>query len=250
MRGRDEAGFELRRREQHAVLPEPAKPGAKLRGVGPFRGVVVADRVAGEERGQHRAHPIDGDRHVGRGGGGPDGGRGPIPCLLQLLIAGGIESFERCQSGGYGQRVSGQRAGLVHRAGGRDLLHDVAPTSIGADGKPAAEHLPQAGEIRRHAVQFLGAAPGQPKSGDHLVEDQQRPLVSREPAQSLQETGLGWHDAHVPRHRFNDDRRDLSGPLSQRHLDVRQRIEASHQRVLRGARRDTRGCRDAEGSDP
>ena len=46
-------------------------------------------------------------------------------------------------------RVGAQRAGLVHRPGRRDQLHQVAPAAVGAHRKAAADDLAVGDEVRR-----------------------------------------------------------------------------------------------------
>ena len=51
-------------------------------------------------------------------------------------------------------------------------LHEVAAPGKGGDREAVAERLAPGRQVRRHAVDLLGAAGRPPHAGDHLVEDQ------------------------------------------------------------------------------
>ena len=94
---------------------------------------------------------------------------------LQALVDGAVaQAAERGEARRHRQRVAGERARLIDGAGGRDLLHDVAPAAVGADGQAAADDLAERGEVGRDAVELLRAAAREAEAGHHLVEDEQR----------------------------------------------------------------------------
>jgi len=92
---------------------------------------------------------------------------------------------------------------------GSDEAHDVAAAAIRADGKPAADNLADGGEIRTDGVAPLRAAEGYAEAGHYFVEDEQRAMARADGAQGLQVSGQGRDAAHVARHGFHDDGRDM-----------------------------------------
>ncbi len=92
---------------------------AKLPGVGACGAVVIRDRVAGEKPGKHGADAVGGDGNSGlaREGGyaiGDGGGN-----LLQLRIDGLAlldQGADGGDSGGHGEGIAAERAGLIDRA--------------------------------------------------------------------------------------------------------------------------------------
>ena len=127
----------------------------------------------------------------------------------QLDVDVGCERVERRETGGGGERVARERAGVEHRPERRQLLHDLAPTADRADRQAATDHLAEAGDVGRDVVLGLGAADAEPESGDHLVEDQQRAHPIALGAQTLEETRRRRDDAHVRGDRLDDHRGDL-----------------------------------------
>ena len=99
-----------------------------------------------------------------------------IYVLFGIVIAVFIINFgpqsQGCHASRHGQRVSSQRAGLVDRSEGRDLLHDLASSTVCPNRQPAAQDLAQAGQVWRDAIAFLGATAGDAEAGDDFVEDQ------------------------------------------------------------------------------
>ena len=91
----------------------------------------------------------------------------------------------------------------------RDLLHQVTPSAIGADGHAATDDLAERAQVRRHAVARLRATERDPEAGHHLVEDQQRAMPRAQRAQVLQEA-FAWRQAiGVADHRFDDQAGDV-----------------------------------------
>ncbi|SVB63848.1 uncharacterized protein METZ01_LOCUS216702, partial [marine metagenome] len=56
----------------------------------------------------------------------------------------GVEQFEGGTSGGHGQRVPGQGAGLVDATQRGEVVHDVPASAEGTDREPAADDLAEA----------------------------------------------------------------------------------------------------------
>src|SRR5207245_1933582 len=112
----------------------------------------------------------------------------------------GLAVLERAQGGEPGrhrERVTRQRARLVHAAERRHVVHHAAPPAVGAHGQSAADDLAQAREVGAHAVELLGAAVGDAEARDHLVEDQERPVLRGDLAQPGEEARGRRHHAHV-----------------------------------------------------
>ena len=68
-------------------------------------------------------------------------------------------------------------------------LHEVAAPGKGGDREAVAERLAPGREVRRHAVDLLGASGRPAHAGDHLVEDQDEAVLVGELAQPLEEAG-------------------------------------------------------------
>ncbi len=97
----------------------------------------------------------------------------------------------------------------------REPLHDVAPSAERSHRHAAADDLAERGEIGPHAVQGLGAAERNAKTGHHFVEYQHRARAVALLAQALKEAGSGWNAVHIAGHRFNDDAGDLIADLAE-----------------------------------
>ncbi len=92
--------------------------------------------------------------------------------------AGLEDELQRREAGRHGDRVAGERPGLIHRPQRRDLLHDVAPPAERADRHAAADHLAERRQVGRDAVEPLRAARAHAKAGHHLVEDEHRAVLA------------------------------------------------------------------------
>ena len=106
--------------------------------------------------------------------------------------------------------------------------------------EPAAHHLAERGEVRRHSVVVLRPAVPHPEPGDHLVEQQHGSAVVAQRPEPFQESGLGRHDAHVGRDRLDRDDRDLATALGHDRSHGVQVVEGHRERVARGTLGDTR----------
>jgi hypothetical protein len=168
---------------------------------------------------------------VARGGLGEAGGEA-AGGLLEPAVGGaavGGELGERRPSGRHRQRVAGERAGLVDRAGRRHLAHQVAAAAEGAGRQAAADHLAEGGQVRPDAEQLLGAAPGHPEAGHHLVEDEERAVAVAQRAQPLEIAGLRRHQAHVAGDRLDEDGGDLAAALGEARLGGGEVVVGRHQ---------------------
>ena len=130
--------------------------------------------------------------------------------LQALVDIGLLERLEASDAGGHRYRVTGQCARLVHRSKRGHHLHDIPAASVGTHGQAATDDLAQAGDVRRHPVQSLGTTVAHPEPGDHLVEDQESPMLLGRAPQPLEEVRCRRDDAHVARHRLHDDACDVA----------------------------------------
>jgi hypothetical protein len=73
---------------------------------------------------------------------------------------------------------------LVHE------IHDVAPAAECADRVAAPQRLAIGHEVGDDTVIFLGAAIGEPKASDDLIEDQQQPGCVAELANTFEKSRL------------------------------------------------------------
>ena len=79
----------------------------------------------------------------------------------------------------------------------------------GRERQPAAGNLSQGGQVRRNSVDFLSAALRAGKSGNHLVENKQRALLSGY-VPVLLGIRSRWDAAHVAGDGLNDHAGDLA----------------------------------------
>ena len=122
---------------------------------------------------------------------------------------GSADRAQRLDPGRHRERVPGERPRLVDGACRGDQLHDLAASAVRADGKPAADHLPERRQVGRHAVERLCAARMNPEPGHHLVEDEERAVRSGQCAQPFEEPRLREDEPHVPDDRLEDHGGDV-----------------------------------------
>ena len=65
----------------------------------------------------------------------------------QLDVDVGRQLVERGETGGGGDRIARQRAGMEHRTERRQGLHQLAPPTDGPDREPAADDLAERRQI-------------------------------------------------------------------------------------------------------
>ena len=234
-----EKRLELRRRQVDALLEQVPEKRAVALGVARLRVVEVADGSLRHEEGEERADPL----HAAERGEPLLEERGPP---LELVVDAAVaQPAQHREAGGGRERVPGKRPCLIDRPRRREQIHDLRPAAEGRKRQPAADDLPQHGEIGEHAVPLLRAAACDAEAGDHLVEDEQRARHVAEPAQHLEVAGLRRDDAHVRRDRLHDDRGE---PLAVAEHGIGGRIGVvvgDDDRVRGGARRHA-----GRGGDP
>src|SRR5580704_1806764 len=96
-----------------------------------------------EEWGDHAADPTDHARNVRHARSCLEAGLEALTESLQPLVERRIlaQGVERRAARGHRRRASRERTRLVDRTRRSDLLHEVAPAPVGADGEAAADHL-------------------------------------------------------------------------------------------------------------
>ena len=114
-----------------------------------------------------------------------------IDASIRSKKPGFADDLQRGQTGGHGDRIAGQRAGLVNRAERRHHVHHQRGSADRAHRHATADDLAEGGEVRRHPETGLRAAERDPEPGHHLVEDQDGVVLVAEVAQSLQEALAG-----------------------------------------------------------
>src|SRR5215210_1908074 len=169
VRRRDEHRLELRGRDVDAALEQVAEESAEAPAVARGCLAVVTNRALAEEDCDHRADPLDADTVGSQAF--LDPGAGALELCVDLGLAEAPQDDER---GRRRERVPGERARLVDRAGRRELVHYVAATAEGGQRQAPADDLAEHGQVRRDAVALLRAPARDPKSGDDLVKDEER----------------------------------------------------------------------------
>ncbi len=179
-------------------MPEERRVALGVELLHPRHGIDPAD----EER-QHRPDPLNAAVR--------------LEALLQeraspfeLLVDRGIaQAPQDGDPGRRRERVPREGARLVDVADRREAGHDLPAAAERRQRQPAADDLPEDRQVGPDAVALLGAAAGDAKAGDHLVEHEQRARDVAERAQRLQEAGLRRDAAHVAGHRLDEDRREV-----------------------------------------
>src|SRR5688500_17346565 len=75
----------------------------------------------------------------------------------------------RCDSDG----IARERPGLIHRAEGRNELHQLARGAVSADRHPPTDDLAECRDVGLHTIESLGAAVSDAEPGHDFVEDQE-----------------------------------------------------------------------------
>src|SRR6266508_520695 len=204
VRGRDEERLELGRRDVDAVreqMPEERTVAIEVACPGVLD---VSYGCAPEENSQHGSDPLHGHILV------VEPGLERRACLLQLSVDVGVaEAPQNGERGSGGQRVSRQRARLVDRPLGRELVHDVGATAEGGERQPSSGNLSEHGQVGPDPVALLGSSARDAEPRDHLVENKQGAGCVAEVPQRFQEPRRRWDDAHIPGHRLDNDPGEL-----------------------------------------
>ena len=155
-----EKRFELRRRQQHAAIQHPHKEARVALAVGFGSGIEVCDRTGSEEQRQHGADAVDADWNTRIPGAlaQPVGESRGTSLQVRVKIRPAANLLHHGDPGGHRQRIPRQRPGLIDRSFRRDLFHDIAAAAVSAYGQPAADDLPERGQIGEDAVKLLRAA--------------------------------------------------------------------------------------------
>src|SRR5690606_5053925 len=150
-------------------------------------------------------------------------------------------------TGGHGQRVARQGAGLVDRTQRRDVLHDFTLAAESAHRHAAADDLAEGGQIRGNAEMGLSAAQCHAETGHHLVEDQHYTMFVTDLAQAFEEARYRRYAVHVAGHRFDDDAGDFIADPAERFTHGSNVVIGQGQGVLGKGRRYARRAGYAEG---
>jgi hypothetical protein len=121
---------------------------------------------------------------------------------------------------------------MVHRAGGRDALHEVAWAAVGADVEAAADDLAHGDEVGRDAHQLLRATGCDAEAGHHLVEDEQHAVLAAEAPQAGEIAGSRQHQPHVAGDRLDEERGDLLAMSREERLHRDEVVVRRDQRVV------------------
>ena len=199
---------------------------------------VVPHRRVGEERRQHRAHPLDRHRHAGRRGGRRDGGgRARRPSLGSLPGARDAPGH-RAWPARPPSRAGCRRAcppGRPGPAGAICSISERAPT-VGGGREAAADHLAENGESG--CTPYSTCAPTgctrQPViTSSKTSSAPARRVTARSPSRNPCDRR---DHPHVARHRLDQHRGDLRPPRREQRLDRGEIVERRDQRVGDGGR--------------
>ncbi|MNE59596.1 hypothetical protein D3C80_1547020 [compost metagenome] len=75
------------------------------------------------------------------------------------------------KTGGHGDRVTGQRTGLVNRTGRCQGFHHIFASTKCAHRHTAADDFAKAGQVRHHIVIRLRARQRDAETGHHFVDN-------------------------------------------------------------------------------
>src|SRR5690242_8080984 len=209
MRERYEPGFELGGWDPHPALDELAEEAAEARRVAGRRVVVIAHGRYPEEQSQHRAYPLDaaGPRTEGFAQSFLQIGGRLFELAVRILAFEEIEGRHACRNG---HGVPGQGPGLVDRALGADLRHEVGPAAVRGQRQATSDHLAESREVGADGRQALVPRATYTKARHDFVEDQQRAARRRNVAQAFQKTFVRWNHSHVTGDGLDDDGRDVA----------------------------------------
>lgn len=196
MPGAEKSGLELGGREiDSAVQAGVEKPG-KGAGVAAFGVGEVRDRTGREEEAEHRADAVKGEWfipeeraqaffHKGTG------------FFEKFPTARGFQGLELCQSRRKREGIPAERARLIDRACGSELVHDFSTSPEGSDREPSADDFAHRGEIGADAKNLLRSAGSQAEARHHLVKNEDGSVFGAEFAEKLQESRMGKIEAGI-----------------------------------------------------
>ena len=183
----------------------------------------------------------------------PDRSRSRADTGSELLVrARPGELFERREPGRHGQqRIARQSPGLVDRA--RPEQSGSSSRGGPRRRRPAIRRPPPFPDRSDRASTPKCAwahPPAEPKPGDDLIEDQQRPEFVATRAKSLEKARNRRHEAHVSGHRLDDDAGDLLAPPFERVADRGDIVVRGLDRSVLHSSRARPASRDPERRDP
>ena len=219
---------------------------AKRLRVGRLRRRPARDGHVREEQAEHRARARD--RHAAP----REREAGLEPRAARARARPDARLGERAQrrdARRHRERIAGERARLVDGPERSDLLHDLAPPAVRADGQPAADHLAERRQVGRDAVQRLRAARSDAEAGHHLVEDQQRAVRRRVSSrQPFEEARPRQDEAHVAGDRLDDDGGDRRRARRRARSTASRSLYGAVSVSAHGARRARRASRAGRAS--
>ncbi len=136
------------------------------------------------------------------------------------------------QTGGHGDRIAGQGAGLIDGPQRGEVFHDGAFAAERAYRHAAAHDFAQAGEVRFDIIVTLGTGQPQAKTGHHLVQHQNTVVLVALFAQGFQKAGYRRDAVHITRHRLDDNTGNLVTDLSKCLFDAFDVVVGQRDRVL------------------
>jgi hypothetical protein len=116
-------------------------------------------------------------------------------------------------------------------------LHQVAAPDQRRQGKAIGDCPAKGSKVRSHTVDRLSSAHMPAKAGDHLVQDEYRPVFAAQRLDTLQEIIDGLFGAR----RFHDDARDLTRIQREQVLQAAQIVVVEFDRQLAHHRRHSAG---------
>ncbi len=162
------------------------------------------------------------------------------------MEAGFADQREHRQARRHRDWIAAQRAGLIDRAGRRDLFHQVTAPAIGAHRHAAADDLAEGGQVRGDAVMRLRTAERDAEAGHYFVEDQQRAVLGTQRAQMIQIAFARRDAVHVAGDRLNDQAGDIVAEFVEQACGGLEIIERQRQREVGQRRGYARRGRGAE----
>ena len=186
-----------------------------------------------------------------RGERGGERRRDASGCCIDGGVDTGVGEPERLDPRRDRERIPAEGAGLVDGPERRQQLHEVRASPDAGKRHAAADDLPEGEEVGHvaGAASALVAPPSggvDPEPGEHLVEDEQRPLAVRRLDEEVVEAVFGREDAGVCAGALRDDRGDAPGMRGERVAHRRTVVVRQDQGEPRDRRGDAGGARKAE----
>jgi len=106
--------------------------------------------------------------------------------VVRGLWSLGLQFVQRRESGGHGERIAAEGAGLIDGTEWRQAVHDVGAPAERAYGQAAPDDLAEGREVGGDPEPALRAIQPQAKAGHHFVGDQDGAVVAGELAQPFE----------------------------------------------------------------